>query len=32
MENLFSESILLEESLGEAVTITTIDDEDENGT
>ena len=30
--NLFSESILLEESLGEAVTITTIDDEDENGT
>ena len=30
--NLFSESILLEESLGEVVTITTIDDEDENGT
>ena len=30
--NLFSESILIKESLGDAVTITTIDDEDEYGT
>ncbi len=30
--NLFSESILIKESLGDAITITTIDDEDEYGT
>ena len=30
--NLFSESVLFKESLGDVVTITTIDDEDEYGT